>query len=593
LVKLTGVLAILALVAASCGGGKTNKVTTGSQGGSIIVGAEQWPDCMNPITECASAFWQTIMEWQILPRLASYDFQGNLVASDLITEVPTIANGGVKSDPTNKANPFTLTFHLNPKAVWNDGTQITSKDIEFTWKAIGHTKGAYATTGYDKITSIDTTDPLTAVIHFGSVYADWFDLFGGNQFGVIEAAKFATLDSAKPDISKLFSTGNLTFSGGPWVQQDFSTTKATFVRNEKFWGHKPLLSQMTFVSEKDQTTEITDLLSGTIDVAFPQPGNASILKQLASNPNAKSVAGTGNFYEALWLNNQDPSGVLSDVKVRQAFMYGVDRQQIINGLIHLNAPDAQILNCGPYALPGRGPWCSGTQDTPWSVVSYDPAKSISILKGDGWNCSKVPASPCTKAGKSLTLSYRYCNGNARRGTTFDLVKNTVLKAGFAFSHTSQGNDCTSPLFTQTLPHGGDAKSTGAASLFQIADYAQGPLAVDPSPTGNFACNTIPNTANGFGGANIQFFCNAQADALMKESDKQLDPVARRATLDQVWKIMFDQAAFLPIYNLPNVTIWRSDKLAGPVGAANGSPFGTFINSDTWYCAHAVTGTTPC
>jgi hypothetical protein len=51
--------------------------------------------------------------------------------------------------------------------------------------------------------------------------------------------------------------------------------------------------------------------------------------------------------------------------------------------------------------------------------------------------------------------------------------------------------------------------------------------------------------------------------------------------------------FLPIYNLPNVTIWRSDKLGGPVGDANGSPFGTFINSNQWFCATARTGTTRC
>jgi len=486
-----------------------------------------------------------------------------------------------------------LTFHLNPAAVWNDGTAITSADVAFTWKAIMNTTGAYTRTGYTNISSVDATDPHTAIIHFAKVYADWYDLFGGNQFGVLEKSKFPTANQDKPDLSKYAATGPVTFSGGPWVQQSWTQTKSVFVRNDKYWGHQPLLDQMTWVPEKDQATEIADLLSGTIDVGFPQPGNASILRQLASNPNAKSVAGTGNFYEALWINNQDPTGVMKDKQVRKAFMYAVDRSQVINGLIHLNAPNEQVLNCGAYALPGRGPWCAGAAGAPWSGITYDPQQSLSILKADGYDCSKVPSSPCTKGGKSLTLSYRYCNGNARRQTTFDLVKNSVLAAGFAFNHTAQGNDCTSPLFTQTLPHGGDPSSTGTASLYQIGDYANGPIATDPQTSANFLCNTVPDKANGFGGANLQFFCNAQADALMTQADNQLDLTQRVSLEQQAWKIMFDEYAYLPLYDLPNVTIWRSDKVAGPVGVSNSHPLSTFINSDQWYCAHPVTGATAC
>jgi ABC-type transport system substrate-binding protein len=261
---------------------------------------------------------------------------------------------------------------------------------------------------------------------------------------------------------------------------------------------------------------------------------------------------------------------------------------VIDGLIHLNDPNAAVLNCGAYALPGRGDYCSGSDGTPWSVVTYDPQKALSILKDDGYDCSKVPVSPCTKGGKSLTLSYRYCNGNARRQTTFDLVKDSVKAGGFAFNHTAQGNDCTSPLFTQTLPHGGDPSSTGAASLYQIGDYANGPIAVDPQTSSNFLCNTIPAKSNGFGGANLQFYCNKQADSLMKQADNTADPAQRVSTLKKVFKIMFDDAAFLPLYNLPNVTMWRSDKVAGPIGDGNPDPYSPFIFSDQWYCAHTVT-----
>lgn len=561
--KTLVLLSALALVAAACGGGEEEQPAA-KKGGSIVLGAEQWPDCMNPINGCSSGYWQQIQIYNVIPRLVEYDFKGNSVASDLITEVPSLQNGGLKKDP------FTITYKLNPAAVWEDGTPITSKDIEFTWKAIMNTPDAYTKTGFDLITSIDTSDPKTAVLNFKAPFVDWADLFGGNYTGVLKAAAFAGVNKDKPNISKSYASGPIDFSGGPWIQQTFTKTSAVFVRNEKYWGTKTLLDKMTWVPQKDQASEITAILSGEILAAFPQPSNVSILNQIKSNPNAKAVGGPGVFYEALWPNNEDP--VMRDKAVREALFYAVDRDEILKGLIHLNSPTEKVLNCGPFALPGHGNFCN---TTPWDIFKYDPAKSKSILEGAGWDCSNLP---CTKGGKSLTVSYRYCNGNARRQTTFDLIKEKVKPAGFAFSHTAQGNDCASPLFDQTLPKGGaDGKGT-----FQIADYAQGPIALNVSPTSNFRCNAIPTAANDYGPANLARYCNKRADALMVQSDSEVDPVKRLALLGQVWDLMFQDRAFLPLYVLPNVTVWRADKLGGPVGEANTSPYGGFINTPEWF-----------
>src|SRR5439155_4273073 len=250
-------------------------------GGSITVGAEQWPDCVNPITSCASGYWTSLQYWNVLPRLTDYDSKGNAKPGPMAVELPSAANGGLV------ASPFTLKWKINPKAVWSDGTAITSADVDFTWKAIMHTPGAYSTVGYDSIRSVDTTDPHTAVLNFSKPYADWTDLFGGNQFGVIEKAAFPTANADKPDLSKEMNQG-ITFSGGPWKMTTFSKPTAVYVRNDKFWGHQPLLDKMTWVPKLDQQTEIAGVLSGETQVSFPQPSNVSISAQLKkSNPNAK------------------------------------------------------------------------------------------------------------------------------------------------------------------------------------------------------------------------------------------------------------------------------------------------------------------
>src|SRR5205814_7149361 len=91
-----------------------------------------------------------------------------------------------------------ITYHINPAATWDDGSPITSKDFDFTRKAMVDTKGSYyaSGSGYDLITSVDTSDPQTAVVNYKQVYADWPDDFGGLT-EVLKASAYQSTDISK------------------------------------------------------------------------------------------------------------------------------------------------------------------------------------------------------------------------------------------------------------------------------------------------------------------------------------------------------------------------------------------------------------
>src|SRR5207245_6051721 len=116
----------LALVLSACGSSskktnKNNNTTSTGPKGSVILGAEQWPSCVNPINQCANSSWlQWLVPIHVLPRLTELDEKNNFVASPLITEMPSTTNGGV----TGAGKTFTVTYHLNPAAKWDDGTAI-------------------------------------------------------------------------------------------------------------------------------------------------------------------------------------------------------------------------------------------------------------------------------------------------------------------------------------------------------------------------------------------------------------------------------------------------------------------------------------
>src|SRR6266550_2099421 len=60
-------------------------------------------------------------------------------------------------DLTSRAPLQVVTYKLNPKAVWSDGTPITEADFEAQWKANNGTDPAYrnsSSSGYEQIESV-------------------------------------------------------------------------------------------------------------------------------------------------------------------------------------------------------------------------------------------------------------------------------------------------------------------------------------------------------------------------------------------------------------------------------------------------------
>jgi len=555
-----------ALLASACGGGGTPPTAGASPrpGGKAVFGAEQWPQCLNTITSCITSTWMQIVGPQpTVPKLVSIDIKGNPVPSPLITQVPSLDNGGLTT------NPFTVTYNLNPKAVWEDGTPITGADVEFTWKAIINTTGTVGPVGYDKIETIDTSQPNRVVLKFSEPYADWYDLFGGantNGYVIKKAAFPKQANDAKPDLKDEMNE-IIPFSGGPWVMKSWSKSQEILVRNDKYWGHKPLLDQVTFVPLEEQPQEIASLLSGQVSAIFPQASASSILKQLAANPSAKSISGPTNYGDAFWFNLDDP--LMKDFAVRQALAYGTNRQAIVDQIIKLNDPNAKVLNCIPPLYPIIGKWCTPTVQQQTAQYSYNPQKAIQLLEGAGWDCSKVPQSPCTKGGQPLKITSLYTAGNTRRAAVGALVQEGAKAAGIQF--VPKPNEATD-LFSNKLPKG----------EYQSMEYASG-TTIDPSPTSfSWLCAQIPTKANGYAGANYQHYCNKSIEPAMLEADRELDPARRLTLIDQVYTQIHKDLVALPLYPFINITAWRSDKLAGPIGQWNTAPFGAYWNMDYWY-----------
>ncbi len=100
----------------------------------------------------------------------------NMNTIPLLAEVvPSIDNGLVQLRPDGGMD---VTWKLRPGIKWHDGHPFTSADVKFTVDAINDPAwNPESTDGFDRIASVDTPDPLTAVVHYKEHYAPFENQF--------------------------------------------------------------------------------------------------------------------------------------------------------------------------------------------------------------------------------------------------------------------------------------------------------------------------------------------------------------------------------------------------------------------------------
>ena len=522
-----------------------------AMGGTAVFAAEQWPECLNPVTSCANASW---LVWSvtahILPRLMELDVDGNYQASPVLTEAPSLENGMITE------NPFTVTFRIRDDAVWSDGTPMTSEDLRFTWRAIMETTGTLSTAGFDLITDVATPDEKTAVVSFTDNYAPWSDLFGGGTGFFLKSDEFTSTDVADEMLDAI------EWSGGPWLLQSWGAEEAVLVPNDNYWDadRMPLLDQVTFVPREDTDTEIISLQTGEVAAIFPQP-SPGVNERLTQDGIDFSIAG-GVVFEGLWPNQRSPqSPLLAEQAVREALAFAIDRQEIFDTVMAPIFPEGEVLQCAGW-VPTVGDWCGdGFADV---VQDFDRAEQI--LTDAGW--ARNGDGVWEKDGTPLVIEWNTVAGNRRREDVQALVQEQVAEFGIRFEI---NNLDAGELFQNRLP----------TLDFGMGLYAQ-VASPDPSVTTIYDRANIPSEENGFSGQNNIAWDSERVSELVLLSDQQLDPTERLATIREIGAEARADMAWIPLYQLPNLTAWRSDQLGGPIGDWTASTYGGFSNMYDWF-----------
>ncbi|HEX4489631.1 MAG TPA: ABC transporter substrate-binding protein [Acidimicrobiia bacterium] len=523
-----------------------------SNGGTLTVGAEQEPDCFDWLGNCAASSWGSWMaQYQTIPRVFDVDprADGSLrnVPSNLVTSAPVFAAKPVE----------TITYHLNPKAQWSDGVPITCSDFAYTVDQEKSSDDILDRTGYSDIARVDCSQPLRPVVTYkaGAVYAGWQNLFSGNT-GVYPSHLLEGRDR-----DSLMKNG-YHWSGGPWFADWTKGDNITLTPNTKYWGDKPHLDKVVFKFESDTAAEFQAFRSKQVQAIYPNP-QIDVVDAIAQGlPSAHVVTNSHTAYvEALWIDNARYP--FTDVAVRRAFAYAVDRDAVVKQLFGRLGVDEPSNSINAYALKDY------SDQSAWSKYHLDLSMVTKLMTNAGWK--KNALGVWAKDGKTASFTITTTAGDKRRQLTTQVVQQELKDAGFAVKVD----------FRSLAQIGGTDLPAGNLDVLVIASGLAG---LTPGQCSQFCSQNVPGPANQNSGQNYFRIRNPKLDTLLEGVDNSLDDATRRADAAKADDLMAADVNVLPLDPLPDILIWSSH-VVGPI--TDNSIEGMFWNINEWGCTNGV------
>ena len=499
--------------------------------------------------------------------------------TDLVTKV------AVATKPVE-----TITYTINPKAAWSDGTPITADDFIYNWQsqsgnpAFTDLGGAAfqpaGSTGYSSIASVTGSNPAggaacdpglaanfnaglcpngnTVTVKFAAAtpFADWQSLFG-----MIVPAHQARKVGWNTGFNINGGGDEKTLLSGSWYYVTSYNQAANTVvlkRNPTYWGAPGNLDSIVFAGSLDDTSGIPGIQSGTFNVFEPVSTSLAMIQQAKAAGTAISY----NVQPGLQFEHFDfnqANAYLRQLKVRQAIAYGTNRHQLIALTVGQAAPSTQPLNNHMYMNTQPQYTNNGSV-----YNNVNVAKAKAFLKASKMKMGKDGYYHPTygpEKGKDFTLRISSTTGNPIRSQTEQVFQFQMKKIGIKISIL---NYAAGDLFGTVIPNG----------RYDIAEFA---WVSTPFATGNNSIYcSYTNKANC--GSNWVHFKNAAEDKLLRQAAAAANPTLEATLYNAADKVLWSNMVTLPLYQKPVMTAWSSTY--GNI-LPNASSVGVTWNAQNW------------
>jgi ABC-type transport system substrate-binding protein len=439
-----------------------------------------------------------------------------------------------------------VTFYLRKGMKWSDGAPLTAKDIWFTFKSTMDTRTAALPgptsiiTGYqdfrdgkiDSPPGLVIVDDTTFRLDFDTPNAGFVPSISFLGFQILPEHLLGSVDPKQLQQHPYFL--NPTVGSGPFTFVKYETDQYIQVqRNPNFWGTPAKLEQI-FVHTSTSDVATAQLQKGEIVHTQISVTDAETLKNTPGIKVANKPA-AGIFLMAPEIDGQK----FNDKRVRQALVYAIDRQGIVDQVLkgygrvvnsHIIGPDWAVNpNLNTYA--------------------YNPDKARSLLQEAGWD----PNTP-------VVMNWMNGQGGADVQNSLLIAQSQLQAVGIKadFQPLERG-----PLLDAITKRN-----------FDLVAYGGGVYTVDPDSTSYVLMCQFAQPK----GANNAAYCNPDVDKLFLEGRASADQNVRAKAYQQASALINDDVSHVWLFVADAIYAY-SDKLQGlkPHGDFNSA----YWNANEW------------
>ena len=411
---------------------------------------------------------------------------------EMCTYVPTLENKHLIRNPDGTV---ITDFQLRKGMKWSDGQPVTIDDYIFSHKLyMSDDIQVVSRTPMDLVTKIQKIDSLTCRI----TWKNW-DAYIPTGWSIYPQHILGPqFDKDPKSINTSDFSNNPVYCGPYTIKTKVEGQYIVYSSNKGWFGGAPVIETITERFINNTNTLLINMLTGQIDTS-----SESLTLDLAQQFEAKMGKSFNVYY-----NKGTTCGIVEwnlstawfkDVRVRQAFYYGIDRALVTQKAMVGNDPVLSPLSSGSaYFKPVLAKY------------AYNPAKANELLDAAGWKWNAAKTQRTLPDGTAAVLKFPYSIGAAFREREVTLMEPMLAKLGIKAEHDPMDFDAmldsaTKGTFIVTL-HG-----------ISFSNYdAFGSI-------NQFHSNQIPTAANGMQGQNNYRYNSP-------EMDKWIDAAQKATTL---------------------------------------------------------------
>lgn len=312
---------------------------------------------------------------------------------------------------------LTLTLKLRKNVKWHDGKPFTADDVLFTFKTMMNPKTPTAyRDGFEPVSDVSTPDAYTVRVTYKQPFAKALGSWSTSMLPKHLLAKYAEegkLREAPENTTKPVGTGPYRF------QEWKSGEKVVLVVNKDYYVEgRPYLGRVIYRIIPSQATIFLELKAKGVDLASltaVQYARQTDYPAFKQDYNKFRYPGSGYTY--FGFNLKDPR--FADRRVRQAFAYAINKQELIEGVVMGLAREAT----GPIR-PGSWAYTDKVKR-----YSYDPAKAKQLLAAAGWTDRNGDGILRNKDGQPFSFTIRTNQGNEERKKIAEIIQQRLKEIG--------------------------------------------------------------------------------------------------------------------------------------------------------------------